>query len=121
MADGPINLALVPSVRGDKVDIVTIDDDERVVDIVPKPGPGISGWTWVAAAWSATFTDFMHEQTVASSEPRDREIYVGDVLNAARASGMTIKGVRFEHGWAIDIGTPDDFLGRATCDAEGRF
>ena len=102
-------LALVPSVRGDKVDIVTIDDDERVVGIAPKPGPGVSGWTWVAAAWSPRFTDFLHEHTVSSTGFRDREIYVGDVLNAARATGIAIQGVTFARGWAIDIGTPDDY------------
>lgn len=102
-------LALVPSVRGDKVDIVTLDDDKRVVNIAPKPGAGISGWTWVAAAWSPTFTDFLHHHLSPSAGLRDREIYVGDVLNAACASGMKISGAVFERGWAIDIGTPGDY------------
>ena len=102
-------LALVPSARGDKVDIVTIDDDDRVVDIAPKPGPGISGWTWVAAAWSPRFTDFLHHYTVSSSGSPGRERYVGDVLNAARAGGMKITGATFGRGWAIDIGTPDEY------------
>lgn len=102
-------LALVPSVRGDKVDIVSIDDDGLVVDIAPKPGAGISGWTWVAAAWSPAFTDFLHQYTAVSSGCRDREIYVGDVLNAARTSGMKISAAAFQHGWAIDIGTADEY------------
>lgn len=102
-------LALVPSQRGDKVDIVSIDEDGRVVDIAPKPGPGISGWTWVAAAWSPAFSDFLHRHTLSSAGSRGRETYVGDVLNAARARGMPITGATFERGWAIDIGTPEDY------------
>lgn len=108
-AEADALLALVPSDRGDKVDIVTIDDDDRVVDIAPKPGPGVSGWTWVAAAWSPRFSDYLHRHVVSQNRSAGRETYVGDVLNAARADGMTIRAATFEHGWAIDIGTPDDY------------
>lgn len=111
-------LALVPSVRGDKVDIVTLGEDQRVVDIAPKPGAGISGWTWVAAAWSPAFTDFLHHRLSSSTDSRGREIYVGDVLNAARAAGMQMYGATFDRGWAIDIGTPEDYAALwQRCDA----
>ena len=102
-------LALVPSDRGDKVDMVTLDDGGRVVDIAPKPGPGITGWTWVAAAWSPLFTDSLHQFLRSTAFARDREIYVGDVLNAARSEGMNLVGATFARGWAIDIGTPSDY------------
>ena len=108
-AEADVLLALVPSARGDKVDIVTIDGDGLVVDIAPKPGAGISGWTWVAAAWSPAFTGFLHEYLPLASAKRGREIYVGDVLNAAREAGMKIEGATFASGWSVDIGTPDDY------------
>lgn len=106
-------LALVPSTRGDKVDMVTADADGLVSKIVPKPGPGEVGWTWVAAAWSAGFSDFLHRFMAAAGtarrRPADGELYVGDVLNAAIASGLAIRSARFSDGWTIDIGTPDDY------------
>jgi len=112
-AEADVLLALVPSTRGDKVDIVSVGSDGVVSKIVPKPGPGKAGWTWVAAAWSPEFSDFLHrfldDVGTAPGQPADRELYVGDVLNAAIASGLVIQAARFADGWAIDIGTADDF------------
>jgi glucose-1-phosphate thymidylyltransferase len=106
-------LALVPSTRGDKVDMVSVDADGKVSKIVPKPGPGNVGWTWIAAAWSPGFSDFLHhhldDTETVRTHPADCELYVGDVLNAAIASGLVIRAAQFADGWAIDIGTPDDF------------
>lgn len=111
--EADVLLALVPSTRGDKVDMVSADADGVVSKIVPKPGPGQDGWTWVAAAWSPGFTDFLHRfletDTATHERLASRELYVGDVLNAAIASGLEIQAARFTDGWAIDIGTPDDF------------
>ncbi len=36
------------------------------------------------------------------------ELYVGDVLNAAIVSGLSVRAEKFESGATIDIGTPDD-------------
>jgi len=113
-ADIDILLALVPSTRGDKVDMVSVADDGLVDTVVPKPGTGTCGWTWVAAAWSPRFSRFMH-QFLKESGPghapaADSELYVADVINAAIENGLVCQAGKFADGTAIDIGTPDDFV-----------
>ena len=111
--EADVLLALVPSTRGDKVDMVSVDAEGMVSKIVPKPGPGKAGWTWVAAAWSSDFSDFLHrlldDDGTVHEHPADCELFVGDVFNAAIASGLVIGAAMFADGWAIDIGTADDF------------
>ena len=105
-------LPLVPSTRGDKVDLVAIDNDDNVREIRPKPGAGQHGWTWVAAAWSPAFTAFLHHfvstHAAKIEHPSGSELYVGDVMNAAIAAGLSVKARKFASGETIDIGTPDD-------------
>jgi glucose-1-phosphate thymidylyltransferase len=105
-------LPLVPSTRGDKVDMVSTDSDDIVREIRPKPGAGQHGWTWVAAAWSPAFTAFLHQfvstDAGRTQHPSGPELYVGDVMNAAIAAGLSIKARQFASGEAIDVGTPDD-------------
>lgn len=111
-ADTAVTLALVPTTRGDKVDVVAIDEDGRVNSIRAKPGAGVRGWTWISAGWSPPFSEFMHRYLAApASAPEDSslpELYVADVLNAAIESGISIDAMCFENGDAIDLGTPED-------------
>lgn len=111
-----VALALVPSDRGDKVDIVSCNSAGDVMEIIAKPGADISGWTWVAANWNSKFTAFLHahlRQTGRPDQPRSQqELYVADILTAAISAGFTVQAVKFPDGDAIDIGTPDD-LSRA--------
>jgi glucose-1-phosphate thymidylyltransferase len=110
--DCDVLLPLVPSSRGDKVDMVAADSGGFVREILPKPGAGHEGWTWVAAAWSPAFTSFLnhfvHAAGTGVEPPSGSEIYVGDVMNAAIADGLSIRARKFASGKATDIGTPDD-------------
>jgi glucose-1-phosphate thymidylyltransferase len=107
-------LALVPSNRGDKVDIVKCGPEGTVLDIHPKPGSGHSGWTWTAAVWSRRFTEFLHEHLGRlgrlSASDTDRELYVADVLNDAIRQGLVVDSVKFVDGDALDIGTAEDLV-----------
>lgn len=103
-----VTLALVPSDRGDKVDIVECEESGRVLAIYPKPGAGVSGWTWIAGLWSAKFTAYLR-RTVATLQPgAEREMHVGDIINAACEAHFIIQSVNFPTGKALDIGTPED-------------
>lgn len=105
-------LALVPSSKGEKVDIVMTDPDGEVREIIAKPGAGSSGWTWVAAVWNSRITDCLHHQISTQNSPDEdkgnRELYVADVFNAAINDGLVIRTVRFPNGNAVDIGTHED-------------
>ncbi|MGI9264512.1 MAG: nucleotidyltransferase family protein [Gammaproteobacteria bacterium] len=115
--DADLTLALVPSDDGKKVDIVNVDDSGRILSLQIKPGKEHKGWTWVAAAWAPSFTDFFHKtlenmlrcndnSSEGSWEPTP-EIFVGDIVNKAIRSGMKVHGLVFDEGDALDIGTPD--------------
>ena len=101
---GDVCLALVPSDRGDKVDLVECDAAGRVTGIAMKPGAGRSGLTWVAAVWTPRFTAHLLGHRPASGE----ECYLGEVISSAAANGLAVTAVTLPHGRALDIGTPDD-------------
>jgi glucose-1-phosphate thymidylyltransferase len=108
-AGADVALALVPSSRGDKVDIVDANDSGDVRSIAAKPGPGVKGWTWVAASWSAVFTRFLHEFLASErASPDEAELYVGDVISAAIGAGLSVCAARFPDGDALDVGTVED-------------
>ena len=111
-AETGVTLALVPTTRGDKVDVVSIDAAGLVKSIRAKPGAHVRGWTWIAAGWSPPFSEFMHRFLAATTPvPEDNslpELYVADVLNAAIDSGISVDAICFENGDAIDLGTPED-------------
>ena len=110
--DADVTLALVPSSRGDKVDLVSFEEDGRVVSVTAKPGAGMRGWTWVSASWGSRFAGFMHRHLAqpghAGRSAGAREIQVADILNAAVEEGLVVRALPFDDGEAIDIGTPDD-------------
>ena len=103
-----VTLALVPSDRGDKVDIVDVDESGKVLAVSPKPGAGVSGWTWVAGMWSAGFTEFLGLQVSQGHARPGRENQVGDIINAACQDTFIVQSVNFPVVRALDIGTPDD-------------
>jgi glucose-1-phosphate thymidylyltransferase len=112
-ADSPADLwlALVPSSRGEKVDLVRTDGDGRVAAIDIKPGAGHAGWTWVTALWRPRFAEFLHA-ALATTDPGGAERHVGDFINQAIGAGFEVRALSFPDGAARDIGTPGD-LARA--------
>jgi glucose-1-phosphate thymidylyltransferase len=108
-ATAEVWLALVPSRRGEKVDLVRTDPGDAVTGIDIKPGPGREGWTWVAALWRPAFADFLHERLGAVT-PGSAERHVGDFINDALAAGLTVRSLRFPDGAARDVGTADDLV-----------
>lgn len=103
-------LALFPTDRGDKMDIVTLSADGQIETIQPKPGSGISGMTWIAAVWNPRFSALLHDEARNSitRNQNEREIYIGDVVNHAIQKGLSVIGVPFKNSWCIDLGTTAD-------------
>jgi glucose-1-phosphate thymidylyltransferase len=114
-------LGLFPPDQPQKWDMVDLDDDGRVRRIVIKPPQTHLRYAWCIAVWTPVFTHFMHEylaaaQRVAEGDggghhgPERRELFVGDVIQAALQDGLPVDAVLFPEGACLDIGTPDALL-----------
>jgi glucose-1-phosphate thymidylyltransferase len=112
-------LGLFPADQPQTADMVELDDKGRVRQILVKPHTTDLRYTWIIAVWAPPFTRFMHDYLNASLE-RDtqtgirrsdqRELYVGDVVQAAIDSGMRIETVLFPEGRYLDIGIPENLV-----------
>lgn len=116
-----IVLAVFPTDRPEKWDMLDLDKQGRIQRFVIKPRQTHLLYTWVVAVWTPVFTNFMHEylahyqeievQNNASRNAlQQRELYLGDVFQAAMRNKMHIETVLFRKGSCIDIGTPEDMV-----------
>ena len=110
-------LGLFTADRPHKGDMVELGARDTVVRILIKPPVTELHYCWMLAVWSPSFTAFMHDYVAAAlpNQTHARELFVGDVIQAALEAGLKIEAHRFDHGRAIDIGTPEDLrraLGR---------
>jgi len=112
-------LGLFPADQPQKMDMVDLDDDGRVRLIVIKPPQTHLRYTWIIAVWTPVFTRFMHEYLAAVQDEQDdtgnnaleqRELFVGDVIQAAIYNDLKVETVPFPNGAYLDIGTPGDLV-----------
>ncbi|MEM6701731.1 MAG: sugar phosphate nucleotidyltransferase [Acidobacteriota bacterium] len=102
-----VTLAVLPSQRPDKADMVRLDADGRPVELVIKDPSCALRYTWGLAVWGPRFTELLVRRADARSGG-ERELYVGDVLRESIERGFTLDAVRFEDGVVVDVGTPGD-------------
>lgn len=113
-------LALFPTDRPEKADLVELDPAGRIRRLLVKPGaaaPSHLRLTWILAVWTVAFSRFLHdflvrERQAPSDRGRNRELYMSDVIQAAVDGGMPVATLPFPAGTYLDVGTPDD-LARA--------
>jgi glucose-1-phosphate thymidylyltransferase len=116
-------LAVFPVEVPEKWDSIVLDQNNRLIRLVPKPHGQASGYTWVIAVWTPVFGLFMHRyvsdwlnkyHTGDSKTDLNAtaEVSLGQVFQAAIDQGVNVDTVIFEEGFCLDIGTPND-LGRA--------
>ncbi len=113
-------LGLFPADQPHKVDMVDVDDRGHVRQLVIKPTQSRLPFTWGCAVWTPVFTQFMHEYLSALRKPGEmstpkgqsdrKELFVGDVFQAAIDSGLRIEGKVLSDQAYLDIGTPDDLV-----------
>ncbi len=119
-------LGLFPTDQPQKWDMVDLDGKGRISKIVIKPSKTKLRYAWVIAVWTEIFTHFMHNYLSAIQETRkhgndgnnvsiQRELFVGEVIQAAIDHDLKIEGVLFPEGTCLDIGTSDDLV-KAVCD-----
>jgi len=95
-----------------KFGMVGLDAEYNVIEHIDKPHSTHLSWLWGISCWGARFTALLHEtvqlrgQLIAERE--GRELILGDIFDEALRVGLHIKGLPFENGSYIDIGTYDD-------------
>jgi glucose-1-phosphate thymidylyltransferase len=102
----------------EKMDMIELDDQNRILRIDIKPEQTRLNHTWIAAAWTPVFTEFMHEfvtskmavctKTETQESAIKQELHMGDIITAGLKSGLHTTIVRFDSGCFLDIGTPED-------------
>ena len=103
-----VALGLFPTDRSWKTDMVDLDNRDRVRRIVIKqPDSGLL-FTWSIAVWGPDFSRYLHDFLRHRGAGGERELYVGDVIQAAIDDGMHVAATRFPEGSFLDIGTPED-------------
>lgn len=110
---------LFPAHQPQKMDMVDLDQNERIVRIVIKPFQTDLRFTWIIAVWEGRFTHFMHDfvtqrKSVLQEKQKKDEIYMGEVIQTAINQGLRIEAVIFQNGSYIDIGTPEDLATAVT-------
>lgn len=114
VGDTDVVLGLFSTDEPSLFDMVEMDDESAVRRIVIKPPATNLRLTWLAAVWGGRFTGFLNEW-VAAARPAEaapgRELYVGDVVQAAIAAGLTVVGVEVPGGGYEDIGVPGGVSG----------
>ncbi|MGH8502045.1 MAG: nucleotidyltransferase family protein [Gammaproteobacteria bacterium] len=104
-------LGLFPAARPHNCDMVALGAQGQVRQIVIKPAATELRYTWMIAVWTPVFTQFMHAHLVGLLDRQSlaaRELFVGDVLQAAIDAGLRVEAECFDDGRALDIGTPED-------------
>jgi glucose-1-phosphate thymidylyltransferase len=110
-----VTLGIFPTQTPHKLCPVKLDADGYVLDMEDKPTQTELMNTWGCACWSPEFSDFMHGY-LESRTPPTSEVVLASVFRAALDGGLRLRGVYFDEGEYIDIGTPNDLA-----DAVRRF
>jgi dTDP-glucose pyrophosphorylase len=106
-------LALVPTDRPEKADLVRVEPDGRVTAIEIKPRRSDLALTWIGSVWGPEVTELLHELVQAGrAGAGGRELDPSDVLLEGMERGLRIDAVPMPHGRHLDVGTPED-LARA--------
>jgi glucose-1-phosphate thymidylyltransferase len=116
-----IVLGLFPSREPQNEDLVKFGKDKCISKIVVKPRSSKLRHTWLIAVWTPTFTHFLHnyiadfkktnnidEKTVTNEN--FKEVFLGDVFNAALKADFQVDYINFTNGSYIDIGTPENWV-----------
>lgn len=103
-----LTLGLFRARNPSKFGMVSLDAEHNVVEHVDKPRRTHLVWLWGIACWAPSFTELLHATLQKPGDRRDREVVLGDLFDEALAEGLRVKGLPFEEGRYIDIGTYDD-------------
>ncbi|NEQ69509.1 MAG: dTDP-glucose pyrophosphorylase [Symploca sp. SIO2D2] len=120
-SNSEVVLGLFPTDYPQKVGVVDFDQEGRVYQILEKSNRTDLPYMWGVAVWTPVFTNFMHEylakresqklQSNGKNNPQlQRELPLGDVIQAAIDVGLPVEAEVFADGEYLDIGTPEDLV-----------
>ncbi|NES17545.1 MAG: dTDP-glucose pyrophosphorylase [Symploca sp. SIO3E6] len=119
-SNAEVVLGLFPTEQYQKAGMVDFDGEGQVHLIIEKPTQTDLRYMWGVAVWKPVFSHFMHQylaQREAARLPSDghnlikqRELPLGDVIQAAIEQGLRVEAEAFPEGEYLDIGTPEDLV-----------
>jgi glucose-1-phosphate thymidylyltransferase len=111
-SNADVVLGLYPAHAPHKADMVETDANGRIQRIEIKPTSTALSYAWIIAVWKFTFTEFMHRHLEIYSEldPPEKELFLGDVFQAAIDDALQIESVIFQNSRFQDIGTSEDLI-----------
>jgi glucose-1-phosphate thymidylyltransferase len=89
--------------------MVDFDANGCVSVVIDKPQQSTLRYSWFTAAWTPSFTEFLHQYLV--NQPFvSEEVLLNVAIQAAIDSGLKVEVEVFESGSFLDIGTPEDLV-----------
>lgn len=102
-----VMLGIFHTDRPQKLCVVRLDEDGKVVYMKDKPAATDLTTAWGCGCWSPKFSAFMHQFLQKNPVSADgKETVLADIFLAAMKEGLAVYGSYFEDGEYIDIGTP---------------
>jgi glucose-1-phosphate thymidylyltransferase len=92
--------------------MIGLDPDYNVIEHIDKPAHTSLEWLWGIACWGPAFSALLHEQLAKGGSVPNQEVVLGSCFDAALAQHLRVKGLPFQDGSYLDIGTYDD-IGKA--------
>jgi glucose-1-phosphate thymidylyltransferase len=116
--DTDVTIGLYKARNPEKVDMVKINSNGLADKIVIKPHKTDLIYTWLCATWNPKFTQYIRNYLKANNSSKsdsdllkrskNKELYLGDIIQAAILDGFKVSSVIFENDSYIDIGTFSD-------------
>ncbi|MDX2214500.1 MAG: sugar phosphate nucleotidyltransferase [Oculatellaceae cyanobacterium bins.114] len=108
-------LGLFPTEQYQKAGMVEVSPTGQVHKIIEKPASTNLKYMWAIALWTPTFTQFLHHYLATIppehwQQPGQRELPIGDVIQAGIDAGLRVEAEIFDRGMYLDIGTPNDLI-----------
>jgi len=106
-------LGLFPTDQPHLGDPIEFDEQGRIRQIYVKPTRSDLRFTWVIAAWAASFTEFLHRYVaqVEADAPMPRtELHMSEVVMAALNAGLRVEGLHLPGARFLDIGVPENLV-----------
>jgi glucose-1-phosphate thymidylyltransferase len=101
-----VMLGVFPVDEPERLGPVEMDREGKVLHVYDKPSDRRWMNSWAIASWSHRFTDFCSEWDEKEAQTGGGERVLGHAFEAARREGLGVRGMRFERGVFLDIGTP---------------